>query len=374
MFSSLSRRRVLLLVVLTCVLLITLDKRGNPVIDSMRSGFARVMSPFDTATKAVVLPLERAWHGVTGYDDLLRQNQALQDQLEHIKGNDIEARSAVLEYRELLKINQLTSKFQYKTVVAQVVGESPSNFQNTVEINVGTRQGLAVGMPVTDGAGLIGRITKVSPSTAVVLLLTDPEFAISAQVLTIPGNDLSATPSTEPNSGTDGSTPSESTAATTTTIATQGTTVSGIPVFDPKATTTTPPSTTDPFNNIPGFETLPTAPPPPTLAPQFTTTTLLEVVRETGTLEGQGADKPLNLRFIDVTSSLSTVKVGAVVDTAGGNNGLAPQGIPIGVITRISRQTSSGTATVEVTPNASLKRLNFIAVVLYVPNQDAIGR
>ena len=138
--------------------------------------------------------------------------------------------------------------------------------------------------------------------------------------------------------------------------------------------TTTPPPTTDPFNNIPGFETLPTAPPPSTLAPQFTTTTLLEVVRETGTLEGQGADKPLNLRFIDVTSSLSTVKVGAVVDTAGGNNGLAPQGIPIGIITRISRQTSSGTATVEVTPNASLKRLNFIAVVLFVPNQDAIGR
>ena len=45
-----------------------------------------------------------------------------------------------------------------------------------------------------------------------------------------------------------------------------------------------------------------------------------------------------------------------------------------GIITRISRQTGSGTATVEVTPNASLKRLNFIAVVLYVPNQDAIGR
>jgi len=368
MFSSLSRRRVLLLVVLTCVLLITLDKRGNPVIDSMRSVFARVMRPFDTATKAVVLPVERAWHGVTGYDDLLKQNQALRDQLEHIKGNDIEARSAVLEYRELLKINQLTSKFQYKTVVAQVVGESPSNFQNTVEINVGSRQGIGVGMAVTDGAGLIGRITKVSPSTAVVLLLTDPEFAIAAQVLTIPGNDTPS--STVP---ADGSTPTESTSATTTTTTIAGPAVTAVPSFDPKATTTTPPSTTDPFNNIPGFIPESTAP-TTTLNPQFTTTTILEVVRETGSLEGQGADKPLNLRFVDVTSSLSTVKVGAVVDTAGGNTSNAPQGIPIGIITRISRQTSSGTATVEVTPNASLKRLNFIAVVLYVANQDAIGR
>ena len=28
---------------------------------------------------------------------------------------------------------------------------------------------------------------------------------------------------------------------------------------------------------------------------------------------------------------------------------------------------------VEVTPNASLQQLNFVAVVLYVPNDDAVG-
>ena len=59
MFSSLSRRRVLVLVVLTCVLLITLDKRGNQVIDRIRGVFARVVQPFDTATRAVALPIAR---------------------------------------------------------------------------------------------------------------------------------------------------------------------------------------------------------------------------------------------------------------------------------------------------------------------------
>jgi cell shape-determining protein MreC len=77
---------------------------------------------------------------------------------------------------------------------------------------------------------------------------------------------------------------------------------------------------------------------------------------------------------VDTTSSVTSVKVGAIVDTAGGNNSTAPQGIPIGVITRIERQTGSSSALVEVTPNASLKRLNFVAVVLYVPNQDAVGK
>ena len=79
MFASLSRRRVILLVVLTCVLLITLDKRGNPIIDRVRSVFSTlIMRPVDTATNAVVLPLERAWNGIVNYDDVQRYEERLQ--------------------------------------------------------------------------------------------------------------------------------------------------------------------------------------------------------------------------------------------------------------------------------------------------------
>ena len=180
MFSSLSRRRVIVLVVVTCLLLITLDRRGNPIIDRVRALFATAMVPFDTATEAVALPVERVWDGILHVDELQRENEALRDQIEHMKGTDIEARSAVLEYRELLKLNQLTSKFQFDTVEAQVVGESPSNFQNTIEINVGSRQGVAAGMPVTDGAGLIGRIgaAMVGVAWSLVTFLVMPVMVI----------------------------------------------------------------------------------------------------------------------------------------------------------------------------------------------------
>ncbi|MFZ4719699.1 MAG: rod shape-determining protein MreC [Ilumatobacteraceae bacterium] len=360
MFSNLSRRRVLLLVVLTCVLLITLDKTGNPIIDRVRSVAARVVKPVDTAIEAIALPIERAWNGIADYDDVQRENEALRDQLEHVKGNDVEARSAVLEYRELLKLNQLTSKFQYTTVAAQVVGSSPSNFQNTVEINRGTNQGVAIGMPVTDGAGLIGRITKVYAERSIVLLITDPSYSIEAQVLSTPGED-----------GTSPTTPTEST------------TLSGIPVSDltSSTTSTTSTTTTVPVSLPP--ELTPITDPPITLAPDTgsttsvapaTTTTVLEVVRETGLLEGEGNNRPMVLRFVDTTSAITSVKPGAVVDTAGGTSSLAPQGIPIGVISRIERQTGSSSAVVEVTPNASLKRLNFVAVVLYLPNAAAVGK
>ena len=334
MFSALSRRRVVALVVLTCLLFITLDRNGNPVIDRARGVLASILQPIDTATRAITLPLERTWYGITNYDDVERENQALRDQIEHQRGNDVEARSAILEYRLLLKVQQLASKFNYPTVAAQVIGDSPGNFQNTVEINVGSVDGIRVGMPVTNGAGLVGRITRVYPTHSLVKLITDPAYSVPAQVL-----------SSEDDEGIEGPLPSIpiSGSATTTSSTTTTSTVA--------VTTTTSPGATAA---------------PTTATPPATTTTALEVIRETGLLEGQGGNKPLLLRFVDSSSSLANVKVGAIVDTAGGTKGLAPQGIPIGYISRIVAQSGDSSALVEVTPNASLRQLNFVAVVLYV--------
>lgn len=335
MFSSLSRRRVVALVVLTCLLFITLDRNGNPVIDRVRGVLATVLQPIDSATRAISLPLERTWYGITNYDDVERENQALRDQIEHQKGNDVEARSAILEYRLLLKVQQLASKFNYPTVAAQVIGDSPGNFQNTVEINVGSTDGIRVGMPVTNGAGLVGRITRVYPTHSLVKLITDPAYSVPAQVL-----------SSADDEGIAGPLPVIPSGAATSSSTTSTTTTTTVP-----ATSTTPPGGTVG---------------PTTTTPPATTTTALEVVRETGLLEGQGGNKPMLLRFVDSSSSLANVKVGAIVDTAGGTKGLAPQGIPIGVITRIVAQSGDSSALVEVTPNASLRQLNFVAVVLYV--------
>lgn len=338
----LSRRRVIVLVVLTCLLLITLDHRGSAMLGRARSLVSVVVRPFDTLVRAVTLPVGRAWHGIVQYDDVLRENEMLRDQLERVKGAEIEARSSILEYSELLRLNQLTSKFVYNTATAQVVGESPSNYQNTVEINIGSSRGVEMGMPVIDGAGLIGRITQVFPDRSIVLLVTDARYAINAQVLS----------TVQPVPGT------------STTAATESTTPSGIPVEDlPSYTTTTVPAESS---------TTSTSSSTTTTTVSTTTTTTAEVVRETGSLEGRGAGQPMVLRFVDVTSALGSIQVGSVVDTAGGATSLAPQGIPIGIITRVEAREGSSTVLVEVTPSATLTRLNFVAVVLFTPNRDAV--
>ncbi|MGZ7087701.1 MAG: hypothetical protein ACXVIH_15335, partial [Ilumatobacteraceae bacterium] len=92
MLSSLSRRRVVVLLVLTSLLLITLDRRSsNSVIDKARQAFAVVLRPFDIAAEAVSKPIANAWYGITNYNHLKSENEALHDQVEHQKGAEIEA-------------------------------------------------------------------------------------------------------------------------------------------------------------------------------------------------------------------------------------------------------------------------------------------
>ena len=354
MLSSLSRRRVVVLLILTSLLLITLDRRSNNAfIDKARQAFAVVMRPFDTAVEAVSKPIANAWYGITNYDNLKAENEALTDRVEHQKGAEIEAQTAITKFYELLKLYRLTSVHSYKSVIAQVVGEAPSNFQNTVEITVGTRDGIAVGMPVTDGAGLIGKVTKVYPDRSVVMLITDPQFSVQAQVLSRVDEDNGGSTTT---SGPDNTAISGRSLDSTTSTSTTTTTV------PPESVTTT---TAVPFGATPGQTTTSTSSTTSTTLPDIT------VRRETGDIDGQGADRPLLFSLIDDTA-LTNVKVGDTVETAGGTKSLAPQSIPIGKITAVTQRLGSRAPVVEVEPNASLTQLNFVSVVLFVPNQAAI--
>src|SRR5258706_2900011 len=202
MLSSLSRRRVVVLLMLTSLMQITLDRRGNnQIIDKARQALAVVLRPSDVAADAISKPITNAWYGITHYSDVKAENEALKDQIEHQKGAEIEAQTAITKFYELLRLYHLTSVHSYKSVIAQVVGEAPSNYQNTVEITVGTRAGVAVGMPVPNGAGLIGKVTKVYPDRSVVMLITDPQFSVQAQVLSQidESNDSSTTSTSVPN-------------------------------------------------------------------------------------------------------------------------------------------------------------------------------
>jgi rod shape-determining protein MreC len=78
---------------------------------------------------------------------------------------------------------------QYPFIGANVTRQVPNAYSQTVTINVGSSAGVAVGDPVVAPAGnsdlfagLIGRVTTVTPNASSVELILDPDTAVSARV------------------------------------------------------------------------------------------------------------------------------------------------------------------------------------------------
>jgi rod shape-determining protein MreC len=67
-------------------------------------------------------------------------------------------------------------------VTARVSSRSPNVWYSTVTVNKGSHDGVREGQPVVNGAGLVGRVRRVSGGNAQILLITDGDSAVSARV------------------------------------------------------------------------------------------------------------------------------------------------------------------------------------------------
>jgi hypothetical protein len=104
---SFTRRRAILLLSLTSVILITMDLRGSSVINFTRSAFGVVFRPIESATKVVTRPLGNAWNGITHYNEVVEENNRLNDLVAFSEGSTISAIASVREAQELLSLNGL---------------------------------------------------------------------------------------------------------------------------------------------------------------------------------------------------------------------------------------------------------------------------
>lgn len=67
-------------------------------------------------------------------------------------------------------------------IVAEVIGRSLVPTQQTVWIDQGQQQGLALDEAVVDAFGVVGRVAELHSTTALVMLLTDPDSRVAAMV------------------------------------------------------------------------------------------------------------------------------------------------------------------------------------------------
>ncbi len=106
---------------------------------------------------------------------LLAENRRLQGELYRLE----EARLANERLRRLLEFKETLT---LPTLPAEVISEDASSWFRTVAIDKGSSDGLREGLPVVVAEGVVGRIIRVTPHQARVLLITDASSAAAALV------------------------------------------------------------------------------------------------------------------------------------------------------------------------------------------------
>jgi rod shape-determining protein MreC len=246
-----------------------------------------------------------------------------------------------------------------------VVGSSPSNYSQTVEINRGTECGIKVGMPVLNAAGMIGKVTDVYNKRSVVMLMTDPGYSLSVKIVNAPPTTTTTVVGEAP-SDTSSTT---STSTTTTTI--KVTTTTGIPGFTPGATNAPTVTTVSPTGSTsPTGSVGPNRPGQSTKSPITVPAGIDLPLKETGALEGRGLTKAPIVRFVENQVRFGDVKVGSPVISAGGATSLAPPDVVIGTISRVIKRSGTLGPILEVQLAADFDYLNFVRVLLYQPSTE----
>ncbi|MCO5316140.1 MAG: rod shape-determining protein MreC [Solirubrobacterales bacterium] len=180
------RRAVLIgLMLIGFVLLTAAFSRGpggaggifGTVLDPVQNGASRALKPARDLAN---------W-----FDETMAargERDRLARSLEQARGQAIAGKVAVQENRQLRKMVKLSRSGVtegFRPVAATVVARSPTVWYSTVTVDRGSGDGARVNDPVINGDGLVGRVSSVSHSGAVVTLISDSSSAVSAKI--VPG-------------------------------------------------------------------------------------------------------------------------------------------------------------------------------------------
>ena len=188
MYDKAVRRRRAVLAVLVALSLTLLTayfgESSSGGLHSVQRGAMEVLAPIQEGANRVVKPFRDlfGWFGSTldakdERDKLKKERDALRQQVTQLQVDGSENK----QLRSLLDINTAGGMKAYEPVIGRVFARSPSTWYSTVEINKGSSDGVRPDQPVINGEGLVGKVKSVSDGNAIVMLLTDQEFGVSAK-------------------------------------------------------------------------------------------------------------------------------------------------------------------------------------------------
>ena len=176
-------RLLLVMLIVSSLLLITLDLRGVSVVSGARSGVGSALAPVEKVGNWVLTPIRNLASDIFHLGRTRSTISKLKDENAKLRAEIMQQQNAKGENAQLKAALDLAGRAQWKTVSAKVLAQgSTISFTHTITIDKGSRSGIKANLTVINGQGLVGVVKEVYPNSAIVLLASDPSFKIGVRI------------------------------------------------------------------------------------------------------------------------------------------------------------------------------------------------
>jgi rod shape-determining protein MreC len=114
--------------------------------------------------------------------ELLKQIDNLRRENQQLRSQSVQNTAIARENDQLHTLFNWQKTVPWKLKLAKVVMRDPANWWRTVQIDLGSRDGVRENLPVITDDGLVGRVSSVSLTRSQVVLVGDPNCRVSALV------------------------------------------------------------------------------------------------------------------------------------------------------------------------------------------------
>ena len=167
------------IVILAAVLFLSLPSRAT---SRLKLAISSLFLPlFGLASTGQQLPADLA-NSVLPRRELLKEIDTLRNENQQLKMQQLQANAIASENDQLHGLLGWARQQPWKLRLATVVTRDPANWWRTVEIDLGSRDGMSTNLPILTADGLVGRISSVGLTRSQVILIGDPNCRVSALV------------------------------------------------------------------------------------------------------------------------------------------------------------------------------------------------
>lgn len=179
-------RIILVVVVIVCVTLVTLYVRESDQgpLHRVQNFFLDLVSPISSGFAKIVRPIKDGFVNLFHLPSLSKQKRDLEKEVATLRRQSMQSAELEAEVDELKRLLKWSEEHpDLETVGADIIGQSPDNWQRLMIVNKGSSQGVKKYMSAVTDEGLVGRVISVGSRSSVVQLITDSRSGIGVRDL-----------------------------------------------------------------------------------------------------------------------------------------------------------------------------------------------